>query len=267
MGLVEALHSYIPSATLLEVGPLSLHWYGFLLALAVVIGYAATRRLWRERGYDTQSLDRLLPWLLVCGLVGARLADVFIFEWWYFREHPWQIPVIWGGGLSFHGGLLGGFLLLWQWQRKRQLKLLATLSTFAPGLLLAQAIGRWGNYFNQELFGLPTNLPWGIPIALPYRPEAYLLATYFHPVFLYESLGLLLLALGLWWMRRKVWYPRYGFALYLVSTGVLRFALEFIRLDEQQLILGTRAGVWVALILVTVGLALWFFERNKVSRV
>lgn len=246
MSFVSWLHSYEPSATLVEVGFLSVRWYGLLMALGMMAGYVLTRNLWRRRGLPLSDLDNLMVGAIIFGLLGARLVDVFVFEWWYFKDNLTDIFQFWRGGLSWHGGLLGGLIYLWLKNFKQKGILWTWLDCLAPGLALGQAIGRWGNYFNQELFGQPTTLPWGIPIARENRPLEFINTPYFHPVFLYESIGLLLVAGWLWYYSRKKLNPGQLFALYLIATGVIRFALEFLRLDEQNLFLGVRVGLWLA---------------------
>lgn len=263
MWLWHLWHSTVPESTLVQWGAVSLRWYGVLFALGTLAGYLVVRREWRERGWPQLELDALVLWLVVGGLVGARLLDVFFYEWWYFREHLGAVAFIWQGGLAFHGGLAFGALVLWWWARRTKRSWLALADTFAPALALAQAIGRWGNYFNQELFGLPTSLPWGIPIVPLFRPAAYAQATYFHPVFLYESLGLLAITAVLWRCRRLRWRAGQRFALYLVLGGVLRLALEWLRIDEQFVLGGLRAGVWVALATIATGVGIWLRQRSR----
>ncbi|MDP3986298.1 MAG: prolipoprotein diacylglyceryl transferase [Candidatus Veblenbacteria bacterium] len=263
--MFELLHSHIPDAVLFSLGPFAIRWYGLLLVLGVAAGYALTRRRWRELGWPVAQLEGLVVWLVVAGLLGARLVDVFAYEWWYFRDHLGEIFYLWRGGLAWHGGLVGGAVALVWWARRHRWSLFELLDSLAPGLAVGQAVGRWGNYFNQELFGLPTSLPWGIPIAGAYRPQAYLDAVYFHPVFLYEFLALVLLAGALWRWRAKLVAGRL-FALYLILSGILRFALEFLRVDEQTLIWGARTGFIVALLAIAVGLAVqWKAPRTKTA--
>lgn len=251
-------NAYLPQAELVSIGPLNLRWYGLLMALGALAGYALARRLARERNMNLAELDSLATILLVTGLVGARVFDVVVFEREYFLGRPWEVLAVWRGGLAFHGALLFGVAALVSWCRRHRYAVLQYLDIFAPALALGQAIGRWGNYFNQELFGLPTSLPWGIPIALNLRPEEYQTFTHFHPVFLYESILLIALAAALWRLKDKFGGGRL-FALYLVAAGAVRFLLEFLRLDEQSLFLGVRAGFWVAGAAVLAGT--WLFWR------
>ena len=170
------------------VGPVTFHLYGLMIGLGVLVG------AWVASKKDKKIWDCLV-WVIGGGIIGARLYHVV--DWWsYYSQHLSQIPAVWQGGMGIYGGILGGILGLWIYTRRREepnLRLLKLLDVGALGLPLGQAIARWGNYFNQELYGLPTNLPWGIYI----RPENRLLEVmdfkYFHPLWLYESLWCLII--------------------------------------------------------------------------
>ncbi len=258
MSVLNFFHSYVPSPTIVSWGDFSLHWYGLLFAASVALGYLVARRTWLEKGWPLPHLEQLVSWLVLAGLVGARLVDVFLYEWWYFRDHLGDILRLWEGGLAFHGGLAAAFLMLMTWAKKRGYSWLTLGDVLAPALALAQALGRWGNYFNQELFGVPTNLPWGIPIVRAFRPVAQATSTHFHPVFLYEFMGLLVIAAVLWRSKSLAKAPGRLFAAYLISTGVLRFILEFIRIDAQLEVAGVRIGSLVAALVILAGVWLWW---------
>lgn len=263
MGLIGLLHTSIPSPTVFTVGGFSLRWYGLLLALAAASGYLVARREWSRRGWSLPELEQLSAVLLLGGLLGARFFDVFVFEWWYFKDHLGELLSVWRGGLAFHGGLLAATALLIWWCRRHQQSWLDLADTFAPALALAQAIGRWGNYANQELFGLPTSLPWGIPIVINYRPDAYLTFTHFHPVFLYESLALFAIAAALFALRKRITIPGRRLALYLFTSGLVRFVLEFIRVDEQVMLGALRVGTIVAAVTAVLGVWLWVSQGRR----
>lgn len=259
------LHTFVPPSVLVRLGSWPVHWYGVTLALGVLAGYIISNRAWRQSGGKPIEFDSLIWWVIVAGLVGARLGDVFGYEWWYFHDHLGEIWKIWHGGLSFYGGLAGGALAAGWWCRRHRISWWKLGDVMAPGLALGQAIGRWGNYFNQELFGKPTALPWGIPIASPYRPSNYAAVTYFHPTFLYESIGLALLTWWLWRVRQQHWPAGAVFSLYLIASGLLRLALEFIRLDEQDYFFGLRGGLVFAVAVVVCGVVVWWSSWRKLS--
>ncbi len=238
------------NAIAFQIGNLTVYWYGILMVIGVLAGaYVATFQA-RRYGQDTERVWDALLFCLILGMVGARLYHVFSTPqgstagWAYYRQNPAAILRIWEGGLALLGALLGGALGLVLYTRLSRLPTLVWLDIAAPATLLAQAIGRWGNYINQELYGPPTTLPWGIPIDLAHRvapfndPTRYPLTTRFHPVFLYESLWCLLGFMLLWWLseRFKAWL-RSGdlFWLYVIWYAVGRFAIETLRLDAWKL--------------------------------
>ena len=257
--------SYLPSPIALSLGFWQVHWYGLLLVLGAVGGYLVTRPRWRKAGYPVAELESLVFWLLVGGLVGARLVDVTLFEWGYFQNHLGEVWQGWRGGLAWHGGRLGGALAARGFCRHRTISVFRLGDLLAPGLVVGQAVGRFGNYFNQELFGLPTNLPWGIPIAANNRPAEFTQFTHFHPTFLYESLGLLLIAWLLCRYGKATWPAGRTLALYLLATGILRFLLEFVRIDEQLTVAAVRVGFITAGLVVLIGALVWF--RSSRARV
>jgi len=258
------LQSFSPTPVLLELGPITIYWYGLFFVLGVLVGYLIARHFWLKSGRPAQPFDTLFLWLVIFGLLGARLVDVFIFELDYFKNNLGDIYKIWQGGLSIHGGLLGGFMVLCWWAKKHQDKLLGLLDIFAPAVVLGQAIGRWGNYFNQEIFGQPTNLPWGIFIDPTNRPVEYLSSEFFHPVFLYESIGLLILFGVLFKLYQKKKFDGQITIGYLLLASLLRLALEFIRVDEQLMFSGLRSGTILSLLMAVVG-GLLLFKLRKVS--
>lgn len=249
------LHTFQPQATITTIGPLDLRWYGLFLAAGVLAGLLLSLWLAKKDRTDTNLILDLSVWLIVSGLLGARLYEV-ILEWSYYKTNLGQIISIWQGGLAIHGAIIGGAIALFVFSSFKKLNFWRLTAICLPGLALGQAIGRWGNYFNQELFGRPTNLPWGIPIHPLYRPLEYLADSHFHPTFLYESLGCLIIALALFGLYNygyKKWADKiyiWLIALYMLLYSWLRFGLEFIRVDETILIWGLRWPQIFSLILV-----------------
>ena len=185
--MFQWLHSYIPQPILFQWGWLSVYWYGFIIAIAIVIGFLITIRFSKQRGFDDKLWYDMLFYSLISGLIGARLYHV-ILELPYYLSHPLQILQVWQGGLAIHGGIIGGALAIYYFARKNKWSFFKIADILVIVLILGQAMGRWGNYFNQEIFGTPTSLSWGIPIEMQNRPAQYLSSQYFHPTFLYESI-------------------------------------------------------------------------------
>jgi len=245
---------------------LAIRWYGLLIAVAVLIGTSLAYREARRRGEDPEQLLDLLTIALVAALVGSRLYYV-AFNWSYYSRNLWKIPAVWEGGLAIHGGILGGVLAggLYAW--RKGLSVAKHLDMVAPSLALGQAIGRWGNFFNQEAFGTPTDLPWKLYIEPYYRPPHLANYQYFHPTFLYESLWDFLIFVFLYLGLRKPMEGRPG-ALFLCYLGLYslgRYFTEGLRIDS--LMLGSfRAAQVVSLILLIaslVGLALIYRRHGR----
>ena len=228
-----------PSPVVFEAGPLALRYYGLCIALGIATATWLAGRELARKGYDSAlALDSLFL-VIPLGFVGARVYHV-ITDYGLYAEDP--IPGIfevWNGGLGIYGAVAGGFLgvLLFSWYRG--ISPLVFADAAAPGLILAQAIGRWGNYFNQELFGRPSDLPWAIRIAPENRPTEFADAEAFHPTFLYESIWDLLVCLALLWIARRFANRlRNGdlILIYMSLYSVGRFFVETLRVDPAFLI-------------------------------
>lgn len=285
----------MPSPTnplLFEVGPFAIRWYGLLivsgaLAAAYIAGIEA-----RRKKEDPDHAWNLLIWCLIFGIIGARLYHVFSspagssrgFNY-YFFEHPFttltlfgaSIPfpsalLIWEGGIGIYGALLGGILAVVIYTYREKLNVWRWLDNIAPGMLLAQAIGRWGNFFNQELYGPPTDLPWGITITnvgqrIPPFDDltTYPLTTTFHPLFLYESLWNVLGFVLLIWIGRKYASKLLDgdlTSLYLIWYPVGRILVESLRPDAWTLS-GIPTAQIVSIILIVAGVGLIIFRRRR----
>ena len=223
-----------------------IYFYGILIMLGVVAAAFLGQAEARRRGINPDYIWDALFWLVLAGIVGARLWHIFtpppsmveqgITTAWYFA-HPLDMINIRNGGLGIPGAIIGGALALWVYCRSKKLSFLTLVDTVIPGVALAQAIGRWGNFFNQELYGRPTNLPWKIFIDPAHRIQGYQNDAYYHPLFLYESLwNLLNMAILLWLGRRFEKWLKAGdlFYLYMIMYSIGRFSLEFLRLDASQ---------------------------------
>jgi phosphatidylglycerol---prolipoprotein diacylglyceryl transferase len=249
-----------------QIGPVRVAWYGILIATAVAaaVGIAAIEA--RRKNESVDDLLNMLLLILPLGIIGARLYHV-IDQWGaIYSKDPMQI--IGGRGLGIFGAVIGGAIGLIIYTRWKKLSTLRWLDIVAPGLILAQAIGRWGNFFNQELYGYPTDMPWGIYIDPANRIPGFENYDRFHPLFFYESVlniigfGLLML-IGRKYARRLL--PGELFAGYVVYYGVVRFILEGFK-PEVWKIAGFPTARWITLIAIAVALAIAVIRRVYVAR-
>ena len=243
-----------PSDGSITLGPLpAIHAYGLMIALGVIAAVWLTGRRLEARGAGTRDdASGMAMWAVLAGIIGARLYHVAT-DWSSVQDSPLDIVKIWKGGLGIPGGLLAGIIVGW-WATKRRGVDPAIMATCAaPAIPLGQAIGRWGNWFNQELFGKATTLPWGLEISDDKLPAGFASGTLFHPTFLYESLwNLALCGLLLFVDRRFRLRPPRLMALYLMGYGIGRFWVEGLRIDPADSLGGLRWNQWVALV-VTIG--------------
>src|SRR5918997_5032829 len=255
-----------PSPVIFEAGPFALRYYGLFIALGIAAATWLTGRELARKGYDNAlALDSLF-FVVPLGFIGARVYHVATDYGLYADDPIPDVFAVWNGGLGIYGAVAGGFLgvLLFGWYRR--ISPLAFADAAAPGLILAQAIGRWGNYFNQELFGRPSGLPWAIRISPENRPEGFADAATFHPTFLYESIWNALVFLVLLWVaRRFAGRLKDGdvFLLYvsLYSTG--RFFMELLRIDPAFLIGGTIRGNLLVAAVLALGFAMVLLLRHS----
>jgi prolipoprotein diacylglyceryl transferase len=251
-----------PGSSGIRIGPLELHAYGLMYVLAVLAAIFVTTRLWESRGGRRELVYQVAMVGFPAGLIGGRLYFV-LTSWNEVPKHWWGPLAIWQGGLGIWGGIAGGVLGgLWV-LRRRHVNIPAFLDAAAPGLLVAQAIGRIGNWFNQELFGGPTTLPWGLKIDPANRPAGYEQYATFHPTFLYEIIWNVALAGLLVWLghHRRIRPPGL-FALYVAGYSAFRIFEETIRIDPAHHFLGLRLNLFVAVTLTIVGLV-WFSRSQR----
>lgn len=231
-----------PSSTQLEIGPLALNYYGLCIGIGVLAAVWLGQRRWADRGGDPDDIGRIALYAVPAGLVGARMYHV-ITDWRPIES--WL--KVWEGGLGIPGGLIAGIgvgvFVAW----RMGLDLGHTADAVIPGIPVAQAIGRLGNWFNQEIFGGPSDLPWAVEIDPEHRPAEFLDEPTFHPAFLYEALWNLGLAGFLIWIdRRGLLRKGMMLPLYVLGYGIGRFLVESIRTDPATLILGIRVNHWVS---------------------
>ena len=259
-----------PSTGTLDIGPLTIHMYGITLLVAIVAAIGLTGLRWTRCGGDWDLVLRAAVWGVAAGIVGARLYHV-VTSYDQLPDAWWGPVAVWEGGLGIWGGILFGCIAggIVVWRSGQSIPLFA--DCLAPALLLAQAIGRWGNWWNQELFGKPTDLPWGLDIDLEHCPADYLdlgsgCTTNFHPIFLYEfvydlaGVALLLLVGRIFRIR-----PPGLFALYIAFYSFGRLLEEQLRIDPSHELLGQRLNFWVALVLFVLSISFfvwWQFFRK-----
>ncbi len=258
-----------PTPVFFEAGPLTVRYYGLLIVLGIIVGTWLTARQLASRGYDGVLALESLFFVVPLGVLGARLYYVAT-EWGeQYASNPLpSVLKIWEGGVGAYGAVAGGFVGLLLFCRLRDISLLTFADAAAPGLVLAQAIGRWGNYSNQELFGEPSDLPWAVYIAPQNRPVQFADAMAFQPAFLYESLWDLLACLILLWVaRRFAEQLKSGdiFLLYVVLYASGHFLVETLRIHQVFLIWGSVSGELLLSGALAVGFALLLLFRHPPS--
>jgi prolipoprotein diacylglyceryl transferase len=257
-----------PSSGTIDLGPFTIHMYGLMLLLAIAASCALTGYRWVKWGGDWDLVFRVAVWGVAAGIVGARLYHD-ITSWNEVPDKWWGPFAVWQGGLGVWGGILFGVLAgAWIVHRSGQ-SVRLFMDAVAPGLLLAQGIGRIGNWFNQELFGKPTNLPWGLEIDPQHRPPGYFDHNTFHPTFLYELTYDVIGVAILLWVDRRFNIRRPGlFALYVSYYCFGRFFEELLRVDPAHEFLGLRLNAWVSIgvfILSTAFFIWWQYIRTPSS--
>ena len=262
------LPAYIPSPSqgVWNLGPLPVRAYALLIILGIVVAVVVGSRRYVARGGSVGVIGDIAIWAVPFGIVGGRLYHV-VSDWqlYFGPEGAGFVAAlrIWDGGLGIWGAVSLGALGAWIGARRLGVALPPVADAVAPGVALAQAIGRWGNWFNQELFGAPTTLPWGLEIAPQFRPAGYVDYATFHPTFLYESLWMVAVALVLIWADRRftLGHGRV-FALYILLYCLGRGWIEYLRIDSANQVLGLRLNVWTS-ILVGIGALVYLVISSR----
>ncbi len=249
------MHLYLsfpasPGAEIIKIGLYSIRWYGFLISLSVLLGLYISKKLANFRGIDPNYVSMVLPTLIINSIIGARIYYV-LFELRQFTGYnfftnikllnlTFQFPsflAVWEGGIAIHGALIGGSLSIFFFCRSKKISFKTFLDIIVPSVILGQAIGRWGNYFNNEAFGIPTNLPWKLFIPLINRPFEFEESTFFHPTFLYESIWNFLIFIVLIYIfyrqsKSKLIIPGIITCTYIITYSFGRFWIEGLRIDS-----------------------------------
>jgi prolipoprotein diacylglyceryl transferase len=260
-----AMHIPSPSFNGFHLGPAFIHMYGLMYVVGIALAILITQRRWKAQDGDPALVGEVAIWAVPAGIIGGRIYfDLTTPK--YIPHHWYGVFAVWDGGLGIWGGIaLGALAGVWR-VRKRGVSAAAFADAAAPALLVAQAVGRIGNYFNKELFGGPTSLPWGLYIPPAYRPPGYLGYTTFQPTFLYELIFDLALAAGLVWLgHHRGIRPPGLFALYVAGYSAFRIFEEALRVDPSEHFLGLRLNMYVAIVLTVAGLA-WFWRSQRRER-
>jgi len=270
--MINFLHTYSPQPVIFSFGPLKVHWYGLFIVLAIISSFFIVKQLIKNIKIKNKEKHfwNLTFYLIIFGLIGARIYHV-ISEFGYYRYHFFDIFKIWQGGFGIYGGVLAGIITIYFYSKKSKLSFLFVLDIFSLIVLFGEAFMRWGNYFNQEIFGRPTNLPWGIPINIENRPLQYLNFEYFHPTFLYQFIWNIFLFLVLLFLFVKfskknnpLKYSGLIFSFYLIFYNLGRFFIEFLRIDSPRLFFGLHLNQIFAILFFIFGL-LFVCLKNKLK--
>lgn len=263
-GVVGAIPS--PPDASVGVGPLELRAYGLAIAVGALVAVWIAQRRWADRGGDPDDVSAIAMWAVPAGLVGARLYHV-ITDFRRFQGRWSDVVKIWEGGLGIPGGIAAGVFVGVLVARRRGLPALELLDVVAPALPVAQAIGRLGNWFNQELYGRPTDLPWALEIDADHRPDGLEDVARYHPTFLYEGLWNLGLAgLLVWLGRRHHLRPGQLFTGYVVGYAAGRLWVEALRIDPATELFGLRINLWVSGTILAIATAVLVVRRGPDSR-
>jgi prolipoprotein diacylglyceryl transferase len=255
-----------PSHGVVHLGPIPLRGYAFCIIIGVFVAVWLGNRRWVARGGQVGTVADIAVWAVPFGLVGGRLYHLITDPELYFTKGKDWVDAfkVWQGGLGIWGAIALGALGAWIGCRRRGIALPAWADALAPGIALAQAVGRWGNWFNQELYGKPTDVPWALKIDPAHRPENTPDIATYHPTFLYESLWCVGVALLVLWADRrfKLGHGR-AFALYVASYTVGRFWIEYMRVDDAHHFLGLRLNDWTAIVVFAGAVAYFVISAKR----
>ncbi|HPT94311.1 MAG TPA: prolipoprotein diacylglyceryl transferase [Microbacteriaceae bacterium] len=258
-----------PGVSYFDIGPLRIHFYALCIILGIIVAVFLTNARLTKRGAEPWVVIDICLLAIPIAIIGARIFHVLTHPGFYFGEGSdfWAIFRIWEGGIAIYGALIGGAVGAWLGCRWTGIRFWTFADALAPGMLIAQALGRFGNWFNQELFGLPTTLPWGLEISPdnPAWPVGLPAGTLFHPTFAYEVVWNLLGAAVLLWVSKKFITLQWGrvFALYLIWYSAGRVVWESIRVDPTEIFLGLRVNVWWSIFAIVLGLVIFLAQKKR----
>ena len=256
-----------PSQILCTICGVNIYYYGIIMAIAISIGVLVSDWIGSQYfGLKKETIVDLAPYLIIFGILGARIYYCALNYDFYLR-FPTEIIAIRHGGISIHGAIIGGAFGLWLFARRHKLNIKKLFDTVAVGLPLAQAIGRWGTFFNSEAFGAPTNLPWKLYIAPQYRPIPYQNDLFFHPTFLYESILDVVIFVILFLMAKNNKIKKDGnlVLLYLVLYSIVRIIVESFRIDSVKYVLGQPVAIFVSVGIIILSIILFFINNRQRS--
>jgi len=257
-----------PEWSFFDLGPFRIHAYAICILIGIFLATAVTSRRLTKRGGEPGVVLDIILWAVPLGIVGARIFHVLTHpnDYFYDGANLWDVFAVWKGGIAIFGALLGGAVGAYIGTRRAGIRFWSFADALAPGMLLAQAMGRLGNWFNHELFGLPTTLPWGLEIETSNAayPVGLPVGTLFHPTFLYEIVWNLIGVAVILILERK-FRLRWGaaFGVYLIWYGVGRSVFESIRVDPSEIFFGLRTNVWAALFAIVIGLVIILVQRRR----
>lgn len=243
-----------PNPTLVKFGTINIYFYGIIIVFGILLCMYLIEKLSKNKGIEKDHLESLYFYLIIFGILGARIYSVLFFDFKYYKYNFWEIFKIWHGGIAIQGAIIAGTLTLYLYCKKNKLNLLKYLDIFALVMPLGQAIGRWGNFFNEELYGKISSVPWAI----------YIQKTGFHhhPIFIYEFILNLLFFFILLKIFKKHYEEGKIFLLYILGYGIIRFFMEFLRIDNTLEVFGIRFPQIIALVFVVFSGYFLFIDKN-----
>ncbi len=258
-----------PSQVLFSVFGFKIYYYGVIMAIAIVAGVLSADYIGKKYfSFKKDTFVDLAPYLIFFGIIGARLYYC-ILNYEFYMRFPTEILAIRHGGISIHGAILGGLIGLFIYSKRRKTSMIKLADVSVVGLSLAQSIGRWGNFFNSEAFGIPTNLPWKLYIAPQYRPIPYTDCNYFHPTFLYESIFDFLICAVLIWCIKTNKFQKSGNLtfLYLILYSVIRIFIELLRIDSVRYIHSIPVAIVASVVIIMISvIGLFIINLKKVAK-